>query len=250
MTRLGAPQLRRLNQALLALHEEVDGAQPLEAIIELLEKLLPISWISVDEVLLSSSKTVHRAGRRLEYLPQLEERVARFCHENPVVAYALEGKFAPALRVSDFSSFREVTQTGFYQEMARYFSGWRDQAAVPVRLPGSSLGFALNRDKKFSGEELLMLELLQPHLERVLHRCTQYLSLETERPLTAREREALHWLAEGKRDSEIALILGISARTVEQHVRVCLSKLGVETRAAATAVVWRARGRHVAAPTG
>lgn len=49
-------------------------------------------------------------------------------------------------------------------------------------------------------------------------------------------------MAEGKRDHEIALILGISRRAVEQHVRVCLQKLGVETRVAATAIVWRARG--------
>ena len=110
-----------------------------------------------------------------------------------------------------------------------------------MRLPGKSLGFALNRDRVFSDEELLALELLRPHLERVLHRSTQYLNLATEQPLTAREREVLHWVAEGKRDSEIAVILGVSVRTIEQHVRVCLRKLGVETRAAAAAAVWQTR---------
>jgi DNA-binding CsgD family transcriptional regulator len=153
----------------------------------------------------------------------------------------MKGKFAPALRISDFTPLRQIKQTGFYQEMARHFTGWRDQAAVPVRLPGSSLGFALNRDKRFSDEELLMLELLQPHIERVLRRSTQYLSLTTESPLTPRQREVLHWVSEGKRDSEIAVILGISVRTVEQHVRVCLQNLGVENRAAAVTTVWRAR---------
>jgi hypothetical protein len=63
-------------------------------------------------------------------------------------------------------------------------------------LPGSSLGFALSQDKKFSDAELLMIELLQPHIERVLRRATQYLSLATESPLTAREREVLHWVSE------------------------------------------------------
>jgi DNA-binding CsgD family transcriptional regulator len=72
----------------------------------------------------------------------------------------------------------------------------------------------------------------------------QYLNLATEQPLTPREREVLHWVAEGKRDSEIALILDVSARTVEQHVRVCLRKLGVETRAAAAAVIWQTRNNH------
>lgn len=59
--------------------------------------------------------------------------------------------------------------------------------------------------------------------------------------LTPREREILHWIAEGKRDSEIAVILNLSARTVEQHVRTCLRKLNVETRTAACAVLWRER---------
>jgi DNA-binding CsgD family transcriptional regulator len=59
--------------------------------------------------------------------------------------------------------------------------------------------------------------------------------------LTPREREILHWIAEGKRDSEIAAILDLSVRTVEQHVRTCLRKLNVETRTAACAVVWRSR---------
>lgn len=54
-------------------------------------------------------------------------------------------------------------------------------------------------------------------------------------------RKVLHWVSEGKRDSEIAIILGISVRTVEQQVRVCLGKLGVENRAAAVATVWRVR---------
>jgi DNA-binding CsgD family transcriptional regulator len=59
--------------------------------------------------------------------------------------------------------------------------------------------------------------------------------------LTAREREILHWIAEGKRDAEIATILNLSVRTVEQHVRSCLRKLNVETRTAACAVLWRER---------
>ena len=59
--------------------------------------------------------------------------------------------------------------------------------------------------------------------------------------LTPREREILHWVAEGKRDAEIATILSLSVRTVEQHVRSCLRKLNVETRTAACAVLWRDR---------
>ncbi len=67
--------------------------------------------------------------------------------------------------------------------------------------------------------------------------------LAAEPPLTPREQEVLHWLAEGKRDSEIADILDVKSRTVEQHVRAILFKFRVETRTAAAAAAWRARQR-------
>jgi ABC-type sugar transport system substrate-binding protein/DNA-binding CsgD family transcriptional regulator len=51
--------------------------------------------------------------------------------------------------------------------------------------------------------------------------------------LTPRETEVLYWVRQGKRDSEIAVILGISTRTAEKHVSRILQKLWVETRTAA-----------------
>jgi DNA-binding CsgD family transcriptional regulator len=58
--------------------------------------------------------------------------------------------------------------------------------------------------------------------------------------LTPREKEVLHWVANGKRNGEIDLILGISARTLQKHVQHILDKLNVETRSAAAAVWFRA----------
>lgn len=57
---------------------------------------------------------------------------------------------------------------------------------------------------------------------------------ETDAPeLTPRECEVMHWVSQGKRDREIAIILGLSPRTVEKHVCHILEKLRVETRTAA-----------------
>lgn len=55
--------------------------------------------------------------------------------------------------------------------------------------------------------------------------------------LTRRESEVMRWMAEGKRDAEIAVILSISPRTVNHHVRAVLGKLNVETRTAAVRLV-------------
>jgi DNA-binding CsgD family transcriptional regulator len=238
--RLSAPQLRQLNRVLLELGNDVAEPLQLDGVIDQIVALLPGSRISVDE-LFPSGRVVHRGGRNLESVPQLNEKIGRYCPDNPVVSYAMRVGFAPALRISDFATFRQVRKAGYYNEMFRYLTGWRDQAALAIRLPKSQLGIAINRDKVFADEEMLLLELLHPHLERALRRSTQYLQLPSTRALTPRERETLHWVAEGKRDHEIAAILQISERTIEQHVHSCLEKLGVETRSAATAAVWRAR---------
>lgn len=51
--------------------------------------------------------------------------------------------------------------------------------------------------------------------------------------LTPREAEVLLWIAQGKANAEIAIILGASEKTVKNHVGSILEKLGVENRTAA-----------------
>ena len=52
--------------------------------------------------------------------------------------------------------------------------------------------------------------------------------------LTPRAAEALLWLAQGKTNSDIASILGVTESTIKKHVQEMFEKLGVETRGAAT----------------
>ena len=54
-------------------------------------------------------------------------------------------------------------------------------------------------------------------------------------PLTGREREVVRMIVDGKSDKEIALELGISRRTVSNHVSAILGKLGLPSRAAVAA---------------
>jgi DNA-binding NarL/FixJ family response regulator len=51
--------------------------------------------------------------------------------------------------------------------------------------------------------------------------------------LTAREAEVLYWIAHGKTNPEVAIILDAALNTVKKHVQNILLKLGVETRLAA-----------------
>jgi DNA-binding NarL/FixJ family response regulator len=51
--------------------------------------------------------------------------------------------------------------------------------------------------------------------------------------LTAREAEVLLWVAQGKSNGDIALILGMSEKTAKQHLGSVFQKIGVESRNAA-----------------
>ena len=51
--------------------------------------------------------------------------------------------------------------------------------------------------------------------------------------LGKRQNEVLKWMVEGKRNAEIATILNLSPRTIENHVQRILRDLMVENRATA-----------------
>jgi DNA-binding NarL/FixJ family response regulator len=61
--------------------------------------------------------------------------------------------------------------------------------------------------------------------------------------LNEREIEALTWVARGKTSAEIAIILGLSKRTIDFHLENARVKLGVQTRT--EAVIKAAFGRLI-----
>ena len=55
--------------------------------------------------------------------------------------------------------------------------------------------------------------------------------------LSPREQEVANWVAQGKSNEEIAIILGISSHTVKNHLDKIFRKLGVENRCAAAMAI-------------
>ncbi|MBJ6371681.1 LuxR family transcriptional regulator [Sedimentitalea arenosa] len=53
------------------------------------------------------------------------------------------------------------------------------------------------------------------------------------RSLTKRQREALEWVGDGKTTQDIAILMGLTAATVEKHLRLARESLSVETTAQA-----------------
>ncbi len=87
-----------------------------------------------------------------------------------------------------------------------------------------------------------LLEAVRSRLERAAQQATPEFRpdfssskpLEAILGLTPRVAETLLWIAQGKTNGDIALILGISEATVKKHVLEIFQNLGVETRTAAS----------------
>jgi LuxR family quorum sensing-dependent transcriptional regulator len=58
--------------------------------------------------------------------------------------------------------------------------------------------------------------------------------------LSEREMEVIRWVASGRRQADIALLLGLSERTVENHLRRIRQRLGAASTAQAVHLMLRA----------
>lgn len=71
-------------------------------------------------------------------------------------------------------------------------------------------------------------------MNHVMHLKVMSLPQQTDRvQLSARQREVLEWVGSGKTNQDIATIMGVSSATVEKHLRIARTKLGVDTTAQA-----------------
>lgn len=58
-------------------------------------------------------------------------------------------------------------------------------------------------------------------------------------PLSVREVDCLRWVSQGKTTEEVALILGVSANTINNYITQSINKLAASNRAMATAIALR-----------
>lgn len=100
-----------------------------------------------------------------------------------------------------------------------------------------------------------MISLLLPYMHRALARaCTVVRAPMTARKaepapeLTARQREILSWVGQGKTNNEIATALSLSPLTVKNHLQASFAKLGARNRAGAVAIVMELQRRRCMAP--
>ena len=110
----------------------------------------------------------------------------------------------------------------------------REDAAITARARLGKVAYDVEWEK---GNMQSLDETIAFILEKVLIPRSDSASNVTPGLLTARERDVLHLLAQGKSNDEIADELVIVIKTVEKHVSNVLGKLGVKNRTEAAAWV-------------
>ncbi len=127
-----------------------------------------------------------------------------------------------------------------FQVLERVSAAGPDYAAIPFVFL-TALG---DRDSELTGRRLgaddyltkpIDFEMLDTVIQNRLRRQLNGPRRRSDYHLTDREREVLTWVGRGKTSSEIAIILGLSERTVNFHCDQAIKRLGVSNRTQAVA---------------
>lgn len=129
-----------------------------------------------------------------------------------------------------------------------YFPGWReiDRLPAPLREWVAATRRVVERGLPFQAVRVFAVDSRRgrllvryfpiAHSRRTELKLIEVLSTFPDRHgvgLSPRECEVISWMTAGKRDGEIGIIMGVSARTVGKHVEHIISKLRVNSRTAA-----------------
>jgi DNA-binding CsgD family transcriptional regulator len=178
-----------------------------------------------------------------QWSPEIDE-AARDCADREEPIQPVAPFLDAAVRFSDVLSTRQFHSTQLWATVHRAL-GIEDGLCLWLTVPGEArlhrIGFAASRRGRFRKRDVLVLELLAPHLRQLYRRAAvRRAPFGAAEGLTGREREVLLLVAQGKRNHEIARLLWLSPATVRTHLEHVFDKLGVNTRAAAVARVFAA----------
>jgi DNA-binding NarL/FixJ family response regulator len=171
----------------------------------------------------------------------LSEALAELGYQTIVARDGEEGLTAilsekPDLVVCDV----RMPQMSGFEVLERVAAAGPDYAATPFVFL-TALG---DRDSELTGRRLgaddyltkpVDFEMLHTVIQNRLRRQSNGPRRRSDYHLTDREREVLTWVGRGKTSSEIAIILGLSERTVNFHCDQAMKRLDVSNRAQAVA---------------
>ncbi len=249
--RLSERDVARLQGAILAMYSPRDLESFRKAVAGIFMDLIPADYFSLGDARIEVGKK--KSFRVLNLWESRPVRVGeqleaweRNMFEHPFVRHVLRNGADGALILSDFLTLPQLRRTRLYRETLRPANFGRLISVGSLSGPGLAT-LSLTRPESepdFTERDRRMLELLQPHFDLArtnvesesLSRASRTRSLNSA-GLTPREIEVALWLAQGKTNPEIAIILATPARTIEKHVERILRKLRVANRVEAAVAI-------------
>ena len=219
------------------LHEAaaVDGPVPFtQPVLHALRRLIPCDVVTYHEHVDGRWGVTWHGEPRGPVTSALREAQRRCRQEDPLVPTTGAQKY------SDYLSRREFQRLSLYAEVARPL-GVEDMFRLWLEPDGAD-GARLEFDRPdwcFRERDRTVLDVLLPHLRQFRINAVRRRPANGDARLTAREREVLSFVAEGRTNAEIARFLWISPDTVRKHLENAYDKLGVHSRTAAVAALRR-----------
>jgi DNA-binding CsgD family transcriptional regulator len=214
----------------------VEGPIPFtQPVLGALRDLIPCDVVAYHEQIDGVHRVIWDGEPRGPVTSAVREGQRRYAHQDPLVPVVGARKY------SDYLSRREFHRLGLYAYVARPL-GVEDMFRLWLEPDGSGRArLEFDRpDRAFRERDRSVLDLLLPHLRQfrinAVHRRQPAIA---DGQLTAREREVLALVDEGRTNAEIARLLWISRETVRKHLENVYDKLGVHSRTAAVAALRR-----------
>ena len=235
MNSLDIFSVRALMQALEQIHSTKDLCDLPQVLFSALKSLIPGAMVTFDQLDLKTRIATTQISEDSSVGAEVKTRVLEVMPDHPVVPRMKSGAKG-AIRVTDCITQRQFRSTPHYCDTLRPI-GVHYQTVVTLDIPGKIGATTVLRDKDFSEREVILLRLMAQialahrnaemftALKRAAARIIPTPEDSRRVGLTARESEVLHWVIQGKLDSEISKIISASQSTTHKHVASILQKL-------------------------
>ncbi len=239
-----------VQRTILELYAHRDAEAFRQAVPGILLKIIPAEYFLILDCNVDMRARTVKVTNYLESDARMNgdviARMERFGFDHPFTEYSMATADPTALKFSDFFTMRQFLDTPLYNEFYRHAGITR---VLGIAAPWPSGITTLNSvrcksERDFTERDRLVMNLLRPHFSQARRNAELRTAAQAARgrsleayDLTPREAEVARWLAMGKTNPEIAVILAMSPRTVEKHVEKILKKLEVENRTTAAVIL-------------
>lgn len=240
MCRLSHSDYSRLLDFIAVLQEPIAIKDFGTMIVRLTAELLPGATVAFDQIHEQKGDYYgfdHNVQIDVADQLKMHARLQDLYKQNPIYGYIQSGGQGPIVDLDNLMPKREFRRTDFYQDIFRPYE-INHQVSVLLSRKGWINTLTLNHERPLPPKTQTLLALASRHICLAHRTACQMERLQSSSEnevakLTPREQEVFLWLSQGKRNSEIAIIIDCGVRTVEKHVENILRKTSAENRMSA-----------------